>query len=101
MNEFSNLTARDINLSWAPVIAPHFRLQFEPAQDTHVLLYPEGMIKLNPSGSEILSRCNGITIEQIILELKTKFPEAVGIENDILEFLAIAYQKQWLIHGGS
>ena len=31
-----------------------FRLQFEPVQDCWVLLYPEGMIKLNASAAEIL-----------------------------------------------
>ena len=33
-----------------------FRLQWEPAQDCHVLLYPEGMVKLNQSAGEILKR---------------------------------------------
>ena len=36
-----------------------FRLQFEPAQGCHVLLYPEGMIKLNDSASEILQQVDG------------------------------------------
>ena len=36
-----------------------FRLQWEPAQKAHVLLYPEGMVKLNGSAGEILKRCDG------------------------------------------
>ena len=40
-------------------IAKLFRLQWEPAQDAHVLLYPEGMVKLNQSAGEILLRCDG------------------------------------------
>jgi coenzyme PQQ biosynthesis protein PqqD len=28
-------------------LKPIFRLQWEPAQNAHVLLYPEGMVKLN------------------------------------------------------
>ena len=39
-----------------PRIARGHRMQFEPAQDCHVLLYPEGMITLNPSAAEILQR---------------------------------------------
>ena len=31
------------------------RLQWEPAQEAHVLLYPEGMVKLNGSAGAILS----------------------------------------------
>jgi hypothetical protein len=33
-----------IALDNIPAIAPRSRLQFEPAQQAHVLLYPEGMI---------------------------------------------------------
>jgi pyrroloquinoline quinone biosynthesis protein D len=32
-----------------PAIGRGLRLQWEPAQSAHVLLYPEGMIKLNGS----------------------------------------------------
>jgi pyrroloquinoline quinone biosynthesis protein D len=36
-----------------------FRLQWEEAQQAYVLLYPEGMVKLNLSAAEILKRCDG------------------------------------------
>jgi pyrroloquinoline quinone biosynthesis protein D len=39
-----------------PAIDRKFRLQWEAAQNAHVLLYPEGMIKLNASAGEILKR---------------------------------------------
>ena len=42
-----------------PRIASGFRLQWEEAQGCHVLLYPEGMVKLNRSAGEILARCDG------------------------------------------
>ncbi len=34
-----------------PAVARGFRLQWEAAQNAHVLLYPEGMIKLNRARS--------------------------------------------------
>ena len=34
----------------------HFRFQWEPAQQAHVLLYPEGMVKLPGSAGEIMKR---------------------------------------------
>ena len=40
-------------------VSPMFRLQFEPAQDGWVLLYPEGMVRLNEPAAEILRRCDG------------------------------------------
>ena len=39
-----------------PRVGAGFRLQWEPAQDCHVLLYPEGMVKLNGSAGEIIKR---------------------------------------------
>ena len=56
--------------NWSPCIAPGMRLQFEAVQDTWVLLYPEGMVKLNPSASAILQRCNGkLTVAAIVADL--------------------------------
>ena len=90
----------ELNPQWAPAIHPHFRLQWEEAQNAYVLLYPEGMIKLNFSGGEILSRCDGRTrIEDIIGQLVRQFPEADGIEQDVREFFAIAFSRRWLTHG--
>ena len=40
-------------------VARHYRFQWEPAQQMHVLLYPEGMVKLPGSSGEILKRVNG------------------------------------------
>lgn len=99
MIETTSVTSAQIDRGWRPAINPHYRLQWEEAQDCYVLLYPEGMIKLNFSGGEILSQCNGEqTIDQIIAHLKQKFPQADGIENDILEFLATACNQRWLTH---
>ena len=55
-----------------PAIPPLFRLQWEDAQQSYVLLFPEGMIKLNRSGGEILRRCDGnATQGALIAELKS------------------------------
>ncbi len=57
-----------------PRLGPGLRLQWEEAQGCHVLLYPEGMVKLNPSAAEIVHRCDGQrTLAQIVAELETAF----------------------------
>ena len=41
----------------------------------YVLLFPEGMIKLNPSAAEILKRVDGSNTENVICaELRQAFP---------------------------
>lgn len=46
-----------------------YRLQWEKVQNAHVLLYPEGMVQLNPSAAEILLLCTG---EHSVAEMITQ-----------------------------
>jgi pyrroloquinoline quinone biosynthesis protein D len=79
-----------------PTIASGFRLQWEEAQDCHVILYPEGMVKLSPSAGEILKRCDGQrSIEKIIEDLSTAFP-GTDLGPDVYKFLEVAYDNGWL-----
>lgn len=73
-----------------------FRLQWEEAQQTHVLLYPEGMVTLNESSSEILYLCDGtMNSADIIATLEQKYPTA-DLAADVRDFLTVAYQNGWL-----
>ena len=80
-----------------PSISRRFRLQWEPAQDSHVLLYPEGMVKLNASAGEILACCDGVrSVDDIVAVLEAKF-QTQGLRGDIEHFLAYASQQQWIV----
>jgi len=79
-----------------PRIAKGFRLQWEDAQQAHVLLYPEGMVKLNGSAGQILARCDGTTpVSAIVADLEQAFAMA-GLENDVRTFLEIAQKQRWV-----
>ena len=87
-----------MKLGEIPRLHPHLRFQWEPAQEAYVLLYPEGMVKLNGSVGEILAVCNGErSVAEIIGLLTEKFPEAPDIETDIIDFLVTAHTNQWLV----
>ena len=78
-------------------IAAHHRFQWEEAQQSHVILFPEGMVKLNGSAGEVLSLVDGRnSIDQIIASLKIKFKDAEGIEKDILSMIQFALDKAWI-----
>jgi len=80
-----------------PKLRRGFRLQFEPVQDGYVLLYPEGMIKLNASAADILLLVDGQrSVAQICSALAERFPEAKDIEQDIREFIETAHAKLWI-----
>lgn len=79
-----------------PSIAHGFRLQWEAAQNAHVLLYPEGMVKLNGSAGEILKRCDGQrTVAEITSDLEQAF-NAQGLAADVEAFVAYAIAQGWL-----
>jgi pyrroloquinoline quinone biosynthesis protein D len=82
-----------------PVLAPGHRLQWEEAQQAHVLLFPEGMVTLNDSAREILCRCDGKRpVAEIIADLKRVFADA-DLEADVLELLGIAGEEGWIRAG--
>lgn len=79
-----------------PRVGAGFRLQWEPAQNCHVLLYPEGMVKLNGSAGEIMKRCDGQrSVGEIVTELETAF-NAQGLQGDVLAFVEMAAKQRWL-----
>jgi pyrroloquinoline quinone biosynthesis protein D len=80
---------------------PLYRLQFEKAQDCYVLLFPEGMVKLNPSAAEILLQVDGNKDEaDIVAALRTKFPDAPeDMDADVADFVAKATENNWITHG--
>lgn len=78
-------------------IAASHRLQWEEAQQCFVLLYPEGMVTLNPSAAEVLKRCDGSRdFKQVIADLQTQFPDAEGLEADVGDFVMEALQRGWI-----
>lgn len=79
-----------------PRVGAGFRLQWEPAQNCHVLLYPEGMVKLNGSAGEIMKRCDGQrSVGEIVTELETAF-NAQGLHGDVIAFVEMARKQRWL-----
>lgn len=73
-----------------------YRFQWEPAQDSFVLLYPEGMVKLPGSAGEIMKRVDGQrSAGEIVAELEAAFPGA-DLRGDVVQFLEVAHGKGWI-----
>ena len=84
---------RNLVPSWRP----GYRFQFEPAQNANVLLYPEGMIKLNESAGWIGSLIDGQrTVAAIIGELQSRLPKFPELGADVDEFMQHARQENWI-----
>lgn len=79
-----------------PRMSGLYRMQFEVTQDHWVLLYPEGMVRLNLPAAEILQRCDGQrTVDEIVAELEAAF-EQPSLHEDVIGFLCQARERGWL-----
>ncbi|WNF55169.1 pyrroloquinoline quinone biosynthesis peptide chaperone PqqD [Pseudomonas sp. SG20052] len=83
--------------SKTPTWRQGYRYQYEPAQKGHVLLYPEGMIKLNDSAALIGGLIDGQRdVAAIIAELDAKFPDVAELAEDIEQFMEVARAQHWI-----
>lgn len=87
-----------ITLSSIPLFRRGYRLQWESAQDCHVILYPEGLARLNESAATILQLVNNNnTMADIIDQLKLRFPDADDLPSDVLDFMQTAVNQKWIL----
>ncbi|MFR0673555.1 pyrroloquinoline quinone biosynthesis peptide chaperone PqqD [Enterobacterales bacterium AW_CKDN230030176-1A_HGKHYDSX7] len=77
---------------------PGYRFQYEPAQQGHVLLYPEGMIKLNESAALIGGLIDGQrSVAAIIATLAEQFADVPEVADDIEQFMEVAHAEHWIV----
>ncbi len=91
MSDTKGLTPAD-----AVELAPSFHFRWEAPQKAHVLLYPEGIVKLNETAAAILETCTGNpTIAQGTAELQDRYGNP-DLSASVLEFLELAHAKGWI-----
>lgn len=85
-----------LSLESRPALARKARLRYEEVRQTDLLLLPERVVKLNPTGAAILRICDGHrTVREIVQELESRFGQS-GLENDVLEFLRNVSAQGWV-----
>jgi pyrroloquinoline quinone biosynthesis protein D len=90
------MSAVPIDVGVRPVVGRVFRLQWEPVQEAHVLLYPEGMVKLNASAAAIMTRCDGVrTVAEVVADIESSYG-VTGLAEDVMAFVAMAREQGWL-----
>jgi pyrroloquinoline quinone biosynthesis protein D len=72
-----------------PRLAKGVRLQSDSATRKSVLLFPEGVVELNETAHEILTRCDGRTVSEIVQALAEEYDaDLVALATDVREILA-------------
>lgn len=86
----------EIDTAARPAIGAGFRLQWESAQEAHVLLYPEGMVRLSRSAAAIMTRCDGErSVAAIVADIEREY-SVTSLSADVHAFIRLALERCWL-----
>jgi len=70
-----------------PRLHPKVRLQRDEVRGRDVLLYPEGLVVLNPTGAEVLRLCDGRrSVAEVAAALAARYGGA-DVGRDVAAFL--------------
>jgi pyrroloquinoline quinone biosynthesis protein D len=76
-----------VPIAGRPALVRHVRMRYDPKRERHVLLAPESVIVLNPTGADILELCDGRrTVTDIVGELARRYDRVV--DDEVQTFLS-------------
>lgn len=80
----------------APIaLNPMFLFRWEASQQAYVLLYPEGVVKLNETAGAILQLCDGErNAEQIAAAIDADYAD--DVRHKVFAFLEESHAKGWI-----
>jgi pyrroloquinoline quinone biosynthesis protein D len=67
------MPANELSDTAQPQLVKGVRLQMDSSTGKSVLLFPEGIVELNETAHEILSRCDGRTLAEIVEALAEEY----------------------------
>ena len=66
-----------------PRLVTGARLRYDEVREEHVLLIPEGAVKLNPTAAEVLELCDGErSLDVIVGELSARY-DGADVRDDV------------------
>jgi len=76
-----------------PRLATGARLRYDEVREEHLLLIPEGVVRLNPTAAEVLGLCDGErSLDDIAGELSTRY-DGADVRDDVAEMVDAMVQK--------
>jgi pyrroloquinoline quinone biosynthesis protein D len=76
-----------------PRLVTGARLHYDDVRSEHVLLIPEGVVRLNPTAAEVLELCDGRrSLDDIAGALSERYAGA-DVRNDVRELLDALAQR--------
>jgi pyrroloquinoline quinone biosynthesis protein D len=76
-----------------PRLVTGARLRYDDVREEHVLLIPEGVVRLNPSAAEVLELCDGKrSLDEIVGALSARYAGA-DLRDDVVELVDAMAQR--------
>jgi pyrroloquinoline quinone biosynthesis protein D len=70
-----------------PRLATGARLRYDEVREEHLLLVPEGAVKLNPTAAEVLELCDGErSLDEIVSALSARY-DGADVRDDVTELV--------------
>jgi pyrroloquinoline quinone biosynthesis protein D len=66
-----------------PRLVTGARLRYDEVREEHVLLVPEGVVRLNPTAAEVLELCDGeLSLDDIVGTLSARY-DGADLRDDV------------------
>ena len=83
-----------------PRLVTGARLRYDEVREEHLLLIPEGVVRLNPTAAEVLELCDGErSLEEIVDALSARY-EGADVRDDVVELVGAMAQKGLVVDAG-
>ena len=80
-----------------PRLATGARLRYDDVREEHLLLIPEGAVRLNPTAAEVLELCDGErTLDDIVRAVSTRY-EGADVRDDVVGLVEAMAQRGLVI----
>jgi coenzyme PQQ biosynthesis protein PqqD len=81
----------------SPRLVTGARLRYDEVREEHLLLVPEGAVRLNPSAAEVLALCDGEhSLVEIVGVLTSRY-DGTDVDADVRDLVDAMVQKGLLV----
>jgi pyrroloquinoline quinone biosynthesis protein D len=84
-----------------PRLATGARLRYDEVREEHVLLVPEGAVRLNATAAEVLELCDGErSLDDIVGALSARY-EGADLRDDVRELVDAMTERGLVVDAGA
>jgi pyrroloquinoline quinone biosynthesis protein D len=84
-----------------PRLVTGARLRYDEVREEHVLLIPEGVVRLNATAAEVLELCDGErSVDDIVGALSARY-DGADVRDDVVELVDAMAQRGLVVDAGA